>query len=150
MKIFIASIVSVVIVCALFFTLELTHNFDVVSNVASVLGSQQNTTYRACIREFSDQDYSSFTITKADINTDDKKDAIVQSTEESLCGTAGCITQLCVSTPQGEYAYIPFGYATKEIKIAETVTLLMHDLVLNNDENATMIWDGLQYQLSTN
>ena len=120
------------------------------SEVATVIGSQQRIIFAECINTFSNETLEAFTITNAHLNDDQRADALVQYKDEKACGSAGCVYELCISSKTGTYEHIPFGFAAKEIQIGDTKTNGMKDLILNADKNLKMSWDGQSYVLSTN
>ena len=120
------------------------------SEVAAVIGSQQKIIFAECISTFSDEPLSSFAITEVHLNDDAGPDALVQYKSGNACGSAGCVYELCMSADAGVYEHVPFGFAAKKITIADTKTNGMKDLILNEDKNLQMSWDGQSYVLSTN
>lgn len=118
---------------------------------ALVITSQNYKQFASCIGDFSDQKPSSFKIIQAAINSDGKKDAIVQYTKGPQCGSGGCVYELCVSDSNtGSYRHIPFGLTGKSIEVLQTITNNMHDLELNHDVHLVMSWNGSAYELTTN
>jgi hypothetical protein len=85
-------------------------------------------------------------IERADINTDGREDAFVRIADQ--CGNAGCIYEMCLSTPEGDYVYGHLGIAAKEIATRPTVNDGMHDIQINGDGGLTMSWNGSSYELS--
>lgn len=120
------------------------------AGVATVIGSQQKIIYAECISTFTDEPLKAFTITSASLNDDQSPDAMVRYNNEEACGSAGCVYELCVSSKTGTYEHIPFGFAAQDIQIGDTKTNGMKDLILNDDKDLKMSWDGQNYVLSTN
>jgi hypothetical protein len=120
------------------------------SEVATVIGSQQKIIFAECISTFTDAPLETFSITNVHLNDDQSQDALVKYKSEEACGSAGCVFELCVSSKTGTYEHIPFGFAAQEIQVSETKTHGMKDLILNADRSLKMSWDGQSYVLSTN
>lgn len=119
-----------------------------ISNIASVIGSQQKAIYAECILSYADLPLNAFAITSADLNEDNMSDALVRYKEGRECGNAGCVHEICLSDASGTFTHIPFGYAAAEISVLNTKSNDMNDLMLNNDKNLTMSWDGSNYVLN--
>ena len=118
---------------------------------ALLITSQTYKPFVSCIHSFTNQDPTLFKITQTSINSDDKKDAIVQYTKGVQCGSGGCVYELCVSNSSTHsYQYVSFGLAGKSIEVLQTITNSMHDIELNHDAHLLMTWDGSAYKLSTN
>lgn len=115
---------------------------------ALLIFSQKNEVYAECISQISEEE-NKFKLTQVIINSDFKDDAILQYTKEPQCGNAGCVYELCISNADGTYTHTPFGYAGHSIAVKNTITEGMHDLMLNNDKNASMVWDGSTYVLNS-
>lgn len=135
-----------VIVTAAFFIFTLTS--DRVTNIATVIGSQQKLIYADCILTYSGLPLGSFVITGADINDDQIRDAFVRYSEGPECGSKGCIHEICISDAAHTFVHVPFGYAAHEISTLNTMSDGMKDLMLNNDKNLIMRWNGSQYVLN--
>lgn len=123
---------------------------DLSGIAAQVISSQQQGIYRSCIKTFSENTLSTFKISEMRINNDSIDDAVVSYTKGPQCGTTGCVNELCVSNDQGEYIHVPFGFAARSIVAKETINSDMHDLMLNNDSQTRMTWNGTRYILSSN
>lgn len=85
--------------------------------------------------------------TVVDINGDGRKDVIATIESKDTCGSGGCIASIFVTNDIGELMAIPFSYATKEIRVLDTITGGMHDLRINSDTEHRMIWNGTTYEL---
>ncbi len=85
-------------------------------------------------------------ITATRLNTDTKKDYIIEKTSAENCGSAGCIFELCVIQNNGAQI-IPFGYAAKKLVVKESITNGMHDIELQGNTNITLQWDTSRYQI---
>jgi hypothetical protein len=134
-----------VVVCTLCTTLILQTN---IQSVATVFLSQNSEKYSACIQTFSNKSLDSFTITQTHLNNDTKIDALIEQTDKDACGTAGCVYEICLSTNDGSFTHVPFGYAAKKITVRETLTNNMYDLMLNDEKKLKMTWDGTRYVLA--
>ena len=121
-----------------------------VPGVASVIGSQNKIVYAECITQFSEEKLSAFTLTPVHLDSNNSIDALVQYADGEECGSAGCVYEICVQDDSGSYTHIPFGFAAEEIELGETTSNGMKDLILNNDKNRTMSWDGQTYTLNSN
>ncbi len=117
-------------------------------NLASVFSSQAKIIYADCISTFSNQPQHAFTITSAHLNTDTEPDAIIAYTQGEECGTAGCIHELCIADQTKGYLHVPLGLAVHQLNTKETLNGGMHDLMLNNDPELMMTWDGSKYILN--
>lgn len=117
---------------------------------ASVFASQQKNAYRECIQSFTDVEIQKLAVTTTDINTDGVRDAIITYTEGPQCGTAGCVTEICISSNQNTFTHLPFGLAVQSIQVKETLTNGMRDITLNDDSQMELTWNGEAYALTTN
>ncbi len=87
-------------------------------------------------------------LTYVDINTDSAKDIIAVVESDATCGNSGCITTIFLTDEMREPVAIPgFRYASKEIRVLETITNGMHDLEINKNKKSRLTWDGTRYQL---
>lgn len=149
MKFFITSCVSIVgIFIMILFTAQL-EILNISKLAGQVIASQSQNIYQECIKSFSQEKKSNFIISKENINSDGKEDAIVQYKNELNCGSAGCVFEICLSTSNNAYTHLPFGYAGESLKAKQTVTNDMADLMLNNDESLILTWNGSSYELFT-
>lgn len=117
---------------------------------AQLIASQQFALYEDCIKSFSEEKPSAFSITPVAVNQDGIDDALIQYKEGSQCGNAGCMFEMCVSKNPQTFVHVPFGFAAHSIVMKETITDGMHDLMLNGQSSLTMKWDGNAYALSSN
>jgi hypothetical protein len=117
-------------------------------NAASaILGMSARTQLASCLLSIPyNGTPDSWTIERTDINTDGRPDAFVRI--EDQCGNAGCIYEMCLSTPEGDYAYEHLGIAAKEIRTQPTAMDGMHDIEINGDGGLTMSWNGSSYELN--
>ena len=101
----------------------------------------------ACIEQISDTssiaDYES---TQVRIDNDSIKDFVLKGTSDPLCGSAGCIHELCLVT-KDSVRLIPFGFATKELAILNTLTEDFHDIELRKPSRVQMRWNGTNYAI---
>lgn len=82
------------------------------------------------------------------INTDNGKDVIARIVAPQTCGTGGCITVILLKTESGDFKALPFAYSVKELAVQNSITNGMHDVMINNDSENLMKWDGEQYTLN--
>lgn len=121
---------------------------DDVSLTALTFFSTQST--HQCISEIQESytkvEQDVFEVTRADLNGDSKKDFIVKINDAELCGSAGCIYELCIFDAVGELSHISFGFAATNIKPLETLTNGMRDLEINGDKTLRLEWNTKRYE----
>jgi|GEM_PF-2132942 len=93
-----------------------------------------------------DRQAGEYTVQKARINTDDTTDYILKGRSDNLCGSAGCIYELCIYTDTG-MEILPFGYAAEAIELKGTATQSMYDIQLIGKSSASFQWTGDKYTL---
>ena len=84
--------------------------------------------------------------TYIDVNNDKRKDLIVVLDSRFSCGTEGCIATLFIQNENKDFVPIPFFYAVTDIKPLDTFTNQMRDLVIDDDANQILIWNGNNYE----
>lgn len=119
--------------------------------IAAVIGSQKKLVYAECITTFSDEPLTSFTLHEVDLDNDQIFDVLVQHTDSNreACGTAGCVYEICVHDKNGTYVHIPFGFAAHSISAQHTTNNGMKDIILNEDPDLRMTWNGSRYTLDS-
>lgn len=83
------------------------------------------------------------------LNSDDAQDVLVTVDSEETCGTGGCLTAFYIKNEQGEFEPINFVSAVKSIQVEPTLTNGMHDIVLNEDFENILRWDGHRYSVNS-
>lgn len=83
------------------------------------------------------------------INEDDIKDLVVVIKSPSTCGSGGCLTTIYLLNEQNELKPINFEFVVKSIKVQPSMTNNMHDILINDDVENIMTWDGFRYTLNT-
>ncbi len=91
------------------------------------------------------QEDTPVTLTITHLDTDHDVDLIAKIDAPEACGTGGCIPSLLLKNDAGKFEQVRFGYAVKNIEVAESITNGMHDLKINKDFENLMTWDGKQY-----
>lgn len=141
--------ISVVCIIVLFIAIKFL-DISKLAQYASVITSFENRELSECIATFSTEAATTFSIQREDINSDNIPDAVIRHTDETSCGNAGCVHELCISD-RSAFTHVPFSYAAHDLSVKETLTNGMHDIVLNNDdEQLYMTWDGISYVLNAN
>jgi hypothetical protein len=115
------------------------------ANVASVIEASDSRG-AACLAEIMKLNGSATAITaditRADFNDDGTDDRVIRLTDDTSCGTNGCITEICLAKNTG-VELLPFGYATNALHVLETRSNGYYDITIN--ENVTLSWDGTHY-----
>ncbi len=124
-------------------------NPTLVANIANVIAAADSN-LQDCLSAISREQGSTLTtkdisVTRAQINTDEEPDYLLQLSGDTYCGTTGCVYEICINK-EGTATKIAFGYAAQGITVAETITNGMHSLVLNS--GVTLEWDGERYSLA--
>jgi hypothetical protein len=143
------SLIAVVccVLIVMLFSIASIIDIPKVAQFATVFISSQHRELTSCIASFSNDSVGEFEVQRTELNGDGIPDAIVHPRQGELCGSAGCVHELCVSN-NSAFEYIPFGYAAESVSVKDTKTQNMHDLMLNNDPALTMVWSGNGYLLS--
>lgn len=120
------------------------------AGLTAQLIQSQTVAFEDCIQTFEKSRETKFTIQSVKINIDSTDDGLISYTEGQHCGTAGCSFELCISHADGTYHHVPFGYVAQSARILDTITQGMHDIMLNDDQSLTMVWNGDAYILESN
>ncbi len=83
------------------------------------------------------------------INLDDTTDIIATIESPRTCGSGGCLTAIFLQNANKEFRPTSFAYTLKDIEVQSGVTSGMHDLMINEDPQNLMRWDGAQYTQNT-
>jgi len=126
-----------------------TNTFPAVRNMAAVITNQHTSLFKECISSFSDKSIDEFETTLVNLNADKVKDGIIRHTGGEYCGSGGCVYELCLSEDKGNYTHVSFGFAAQSLTVKETSTNGFRDLILNNDDDLHMSWNGTAYSLNS-
>lgn len=124
-------------------------NTSIVGNVASVIQTV-DASAESCLAELalkSNSNSNTYSTQKERINGDSQDDIIFKGTNEELCGSAGCIHELCISDETG-FTIASFGYAADTLIVKDSLTNDMHDLRLVGKSTTDLIWDGTRYNIA--
>jgi len=100
-----------------------------------------------CIASLSESNEGSTTdyeIIKTRLNSGSEKDYVLKGKTDDLCGSAGCIHQLCINQ-NNTGQIVPFAYAAETLIVKNTITSGMHDIQLQGKSTSNLQWDGARY-----
>jgi hypothetical protein len=109
---------------------------------AQLISARQQLDASTCIQAFTQNTDLKFIQKQINLNTDNKPDLALIHTEGTSCGTAGCVTELCLQEENGKFRHIRFGYVAEDLTTKPNVVNGMHDV---ETVETIFTWNGERY-----